>query len=352
MLGLFKRATVVARPDTSALGTRALALPMPSGSVVPPLCVAVAFDKGGRTRRIEQGGRITLAAHETACCFHPGPYSADVTPFAAAPELGLRLTFAIDAPDPRVLQQRFDLYLMSEGEGGVTTAAIAAAMQAALQRELAQGNLDLPACTSPAEWNTFRAGLNQLLYTRFGLVVDDCIPVDLGDSVDYAQLLLARSASGEMHVAAPAPVQLHVHAVPSDAHSLRRLFLELPCLMAALRQAVLPQGQSLFHQHQDLLRRLDHVSLMVGTMPALELAAPGQVLAQQQQERRARNSACAVGALDEAWALLARLSLAGGLPMQPMQPLTPLFDEADRVVANLEQHLAARRVALADSEDA
>ena len=346
MLGLFKRATVVAPPDTSALGTRALALPMPSGSVVPPNCVGVAFDKGGRTRRIAQGSRLSLAAHEKACCFHPGPYSADLAPFAAAPELGLRLTFAIDAPDPRVAQQRFDLYLTSEGEGGVSTAAIVGAMQAALQHELAQGNLELPACTSPAEWNTFRAGLNQLLYTRFGVVVDDCIPVDLADSVDYAQLLLARAASVENLAAAVAPAQAAVPAALSDAQSLRRLFLELPCVMSALRQAVLPPGQSLFRQHQDLLRRLDLVTLSAGTMPSLELAAPGQLLAPQQQDRRARHSAAAVAALDEAWALLARLSLAGEQPMEPM------FDEADRIVANLEQHLGARRVALPDSGDA
>lgn len=343
MIGLFKRAPAVATPDTAALGTRALALPMPCGAVVPPGCVGVAFDKGGRTRRIAQGARFKLEAHESACCFHPGPYSADLLPFAAAPELGLRLNFAIDAPDPRVAQQRFDLYLMSEAGNGVSLAAIAGAMQAALQRELEQGNLELPPCTSLAEWNVFRAGLNQLLYTRFGLIVDDCIPVDLGEHVDYAQILRARAVL----VKAPAPVSLPAApASLSDAQALRRLFLELPCVMCALRLAVLPQGQAQFHQHQALLRRLDQVSLSAATMPALDLAAPGQPLAPNLQARRARHSSAAAMALDEAWSLLARLALADG------QPLALLFDDADRIVANLEYHCSERRIALQQSEDA
>jgi hypothetical protein len=343
MIGLFKRTAAVAAPDTAALGTRALALPMPSGAVVPPGCVGVVFDKGGRTRRIAPGGRFKLEAHESACCFHPGPYSADLLPFAAAPEVGLRLNFAIDAPDPRVAQQRFDLYLASEAGGVVSLAAMAGAMQAALQRELGQGNLDLPPCTSLAEWNTFRAGLNRLLYTRFGVIVDDCIPVDLGEGVDYAQILLARAAP-----LAPAAPALAASTSPmlSDAQAMRRLFLELPCVMCALRLAVLPQGQAQFRQHQALLQRLDQVSLSAATMPALELAAPGQPLAAAMQARRAHHSSAAAVALDEAWSLLARMSLADGLP------LAPLFDDADRIVANLEYHCSERRIALPESEAA
>lgn len=342
-MGLFKRDAAVAAPDTSALGTSALALPMPAGAVIPPGCVGVVFDKGGRTRRIAQGGRVKLEAHEGACCFHPGPYSADLLPFATAPELGLRLHFAIDAPDPRVAQQRFDLYLTCEAGGGVTLAAISNAMQAALQRELAQGNLELPPCTSLAEWNSFRAGFNRLLYTRFGLVVDDCIPVDLGASVDYAQILLARAAAAP---ALPAPLARAAPAVLSDAQAMRRLFLELPCVMCALRLVVLPQGLALFRQHQELLQRMDQVCLSAATMPALELAAPGQMLAAQHQLRRASHSGAAAAALDEAWALLARLSLADA------QQLAPLFDEADRIVSNLEYHSGGRRSALPESEDA
>lgn len=345
-MGLFKRVPPTACPDMAALGATALAVPMASGGVVPAGCVGVAFDQGGHTRRIEQDGRVDLQAHEKACCFHPGPYGVDLLPFCAAPELGLRLSFAIDAPDPRTAQQRFDLYLMSEAGGGVSLDAMADAMQSVLQRELVQGNLDLPPCTSLAEWNAFRAGLNQLLYTRFGVIVDDCIPVDLGDQVDYAQMLLARAAS----VPDPAPAPAAIAAPPfdasaADAQSLRRLFLELPCVMCALRLALLPPGQALFRQQQALLQRLDQVSLAVGTMPTLALAAPGQPLAADQQARRARHSMAAAAALDEAWALLARLSLAA----EPA--LVALFDDADRIVANLEHHSGARRQT-AESEDA
>ena len=331
-MGLFKRAPSMATPDCAALGTRALALTMPSGAVVAPGCIGVVFDQGGGTRRIESGGRIDCTPHENACCFHPGPYRADLLPFAQAPELGLRLDFAIDAPDPRVAQQRFDLYLASEAGGAVSLAAMAEAMQVALQRELAQGNLELPPCTTPAEWDAFRAGLNQLLYTRFGVSVDDCIPVDLGERVDYAQILRARAAApAEQEPAAPVRADPH----PSDAQALRRLFLELPSITCALRLAALPPGQALFRQHQGLLQRLDLIGLSVATMPALELAAPGQALSPDQQTRRARHSAAAAVALDEAWSLLARLSLAG---------LEPLLDEADRIVANLELHSSARRL--------
>lgn len=347
MFDLFKRAVAC---DTAALGKEAVALRMPGGAVVPAGCVGVAFTPAGQLRRVGQGARMALAAGEQAFCFHPGPYTVDLLPFAAAPELGLRLSFGVDRPDPRVAQQRFDLYLMSEGGAGVPLAALAAALEAALQRELAQGNLALPPCTSLDEWQAFRAALDQLCYTRFGLMVDDCLPVDLGEQVDYAALLLARAANVPV-LGTPAPLNFPVAALAGeranpadravDAPALRRLFLELPCLMSALRLAVLPPGQVLFRQHQALLQRLDQVSLAVATMPALELAAPGQMLALARQDQRAQESLRAVTALDEAWALLARLNVA------PSGQLAPLFDEADRIVANLECHCAARRLAMA-----
>jgi hypothetical protein len=94
-----------------------------------------------------------------------------------------------------VTQQRFDLYLASEGAGELALAASPRGIEAALQRELAQGNLDLPPCTTLDEWNAFRGGFNQLLYTRFGLTVDDCVPVDLGEHARLARELLARAAA-------------------------------------------------------------------------------------------------------------------------------------------------------------
>jgi hypothetical protein len=336
--------------DTGGLGTVTVALPIVHGCGVPAPCVGVIVDRGSRTRRTAAGSRIALAEGERAYCFHPGPYAADLLPFAAAPEIGLRLSFSADCPDPRVAQQRFDLFLASEADGRLELADLAAAIEAAVQRELAQGNLDLPPCTMLDEWNAFRAGFNQLLYTRFGVTVEDCVPVDLGAANDYARILLARAAvpaaaAAAAHAAdsAPPPETLDAGA---DARALRRLFLELPCVMCGLRLAVLPPGQQLFRQHQSLLQRLDQVSLSVNTMPALELAAPNQPLAHDQQLRRAQHSRRAVAALDEAWALLARLEGADDAR------LPALFDEADRIIANLEHDCAARRIALPESEPA
>jgi hypothetical protein len=81
-------------------------------------------------------------------------------------------------------------------------------------------------------------------------------------------------------------------------------------------------------------------------MPALDLAAPGQPVAPALQLRRAAHSLRAAAALDEAWALLARLERAGD------PGLDALYDEADRIVANLEQALAARKDPAAGEEAA
>lgn len=351
MLGLFRRAVRPVACDTAALGTGAVALRMPDGAAVPPRCVGVVADKGGSTRRLGEGERIVLACHESAFCFHPGPYTVDLLPYAAAPELGLRFSFAVDSPDPRITQQRFDLYLMSEAPDGVPLCGFGAAIEAALQHELALGNMDLPPCTSLEEWNAFRAALNQLCYMRFGVTIEDCVPVDLGERVDYAALLLARAIQAPLpHAAAnePEPISAPISAdtCQRDAPALRRLFLELPGVMCALRLSVLPAGPAQFRQQQALLQRLDQVSLSVATMPALELSGPSQPLDQHRQRERARDTVRACAALDEAWALLARLQLA------PAEQIDALFADADRIVANLEFHCQARRLALPDSEEA
>jgi hypothetical protein len=101
----------------------------------------------------------------------------------------------------------------------------------------------------------------------------------------------------------------------------------------------LPSGQDQFRQQQALLQRLDRLSVEITTMPALALAAPGQPLPFDDQSRRMRHSLRAARALDEAWALLARLDGADA------ERLAALYDEAERVVANLETECAGRRVA-------
>ena len=352
MLELFKRMARAPVFDAAGLGVEAIARPIGSGCTLPPNAVGVAVAASGHTRRIEAGGRIVLAEGEAGWCFHPGPSGCDLVPFAAAPEIGLRLHFAIDSPDPRMPQQRFDLFLASEAAGELALAALAARIEAALQRELAQGNLELPPCTTLDEWNAFRAGFNQLLYTRFGLTVDDCVPVDLAGTRDFARELAARAVADAVLApvaqAAPAlaPLPDMADAGGADARALRRLFLELPCVMCRVRQAALPQGQDLFRQQQSLLQRLDLVCLAASTMPALGLAAPGQPLDSGNQARRARHSVLATGALDEAWSLLARLERAGD------EGLELLFDEADRIVANLEHALAERKRVTPQEEEA
>jgi hypothetical protein len=347
MLKLFKRAARPSAPDLGGLGATLVAQALPAGCAVPPGCCAVVVDADGRTRRVSEGGRLRISEPERALCFHPGPYGAELVPFVSAPEIGLRVSFAVDSPDPRLVQQRFDLYLASECGVRLELSAFAAAMEDALQRELAQGNLELPPCTSLDEWNAFRAGFNQLLYTRFGVSVDDCMPIDLGASRDYGQILLARIEGAAPE--APLPQQSTVEpfdAAASDARSLRRLFLELPCLMSGLRAATLPASPALFRQRQELLQRLDLVTLSASTMPALELAAPAEALPVAAQVRRARHSSRAAAELDEAWALLARIELAGdGTP-------AGLLDEFDRIVANLESQCAGRRALHAREEEA
>jgi hypothetical protein len=346
MLDLFKRISRAPAFDAAGLGVKSVARPVAASCLLPPNGVGVVVAASGRPRRVSAGGRLVLAAGESGWCFHGGPYGCDLAPFAAAPEIGLRVHFAIDSPDPRVTQQRFDLFLASEGAGELTVASLAARIEEALQRELGQGNLDLPPCTTLDEWNAFRGGFNQLLYTRFGLTVDDCVPVDLGDTRDFARALTARAAQEGVALAPVAAALPPLDAAVDDARALRRLFLELPCVMCRVREAALPQGQSLFHQQQALLQRLDLACLAASTMPALGLAAPGQPLDIDTQRRRARHSLRAAGALDEAWALLARLERAGD------EGLALLFDEADRIVANLESARLERKRVAPDSEDA
>jgi hypothetical protein len=173
------------RASPVALGSAVIAARM--GGVVPPACIGVAVDAGGRTRRFAEGVRMVVAVGEHAWCFHPGPYNVVLTPFPAAPEMGLQLSVVVDSPDPLADQQRFDLYLASEGRRTVELVEFLQALDAALQRELAQGGLALPPCTQADEWQLFRAGLNELLYMRFGVTVDECIPVDLAGQVEALQ---------------------------------------------------------------------------------------------------------------------------------------------------------------------
>ena len=354
------------------LGGAVVAVRLDDGISPPaaPSCIDVVFGAGGQARR----AGAPAQAGETAWRFHCGPYQCDFAPFAAAPELGLRTRFVIDGGDPRLALQRFDLYLFSEAAPVLTLADFSAAIGQAVQMALAQRALDLPPCTSVDEWHAFRAGFNQLLYTRFGVTVDDCVPADLAPQADFAAVLRARGQQEEpeevenagvqadaepavalvMESAAPGPAAAQTLAAPvtaaaatankaaiaatahDDARALRRLFLELPPLAAALRLLAPPAGRDGFLQQRAMLQRFALSQLDVDTMPSLAWATPDRPLPAAQQAQRARASTLAVAALDEAWALLARLQVAAA-------PDAALYDEADRIAANLELALARRR---------
>lgn len=359
-MGLFSRRKATGT-DLAGLGSSLIAVPCTAGTLAPAGSMLVLCAADGQTRRLG-AGKVVLAPDERAWCFHAGPYTLDLLPFAAAPEWGLRLRVLVDAANPRISQQRFDLFLQSEVAQALSCAQLQLALQSALQHALVMGTLDLPPCTTVEEWHAFRAGLNQLVYTRFGLTVDDCIPVDLAPQADYTALLRSRAIA-----AAPAPLMLQpqpaahlltalaaampVSTLPQygaqdDAAGLRRLFLELPALTSALRLLELPAGISTFQQHQAVLLRLGMAVLNAGSMPALGWAAPDQPLPAAQQQRRSAHTALAVQALDEAWAVLARMQLARS------SEWLALLDQTERICANLETGLAGRRQPYPSLEDA
>ena len=329
MIGLFKRAA----PDSESPGRDALALPARDGQRVPPGCTGLAFDERGNLRRFAAGTR--LATDASACIFHPGPYVLHIAPFAQSPEAGLRLTLLVDTPDPRVATQRFELFLAAEVHGCASVDTLCELLQAAVRREIGQGGLLLPPCTSIEEWHAFRRGLDELVYMRFGMIVDDCLPADLGGTVDLASILAARAQAGPEAAPPALPRPRPAHGNDDDARALRRLFLELPGVRSGLRLA-LPAAGVPFARQRALLARLDRACVAVDTMPALALRAPNDPAAPADLARRALASVAAAGALDEAWALLGRLRAAS---------TAASLDEADRIVANLERALQDRRAA-------
>lgn len=131
-------------------------------------------------------------------------------------------------------------------------------------------------------------------------------------------------------------------AAELDARALRRLFIELPAVSAGLRAIAWPSGTTLFTARTALLQRLALCMAEVETMPALALAAPGQPFPLAQQARRARHTLAAESALDDAWALLARLRVAGAGRSE--QAWLTLLDEGERLAANLATQLSARRI--------
>lgn len=349
------------RTDLAGLGDTLVAHACVAGDVAPAGTTLLVFAANGQARR-QLAGKVVLADAERAWCFHPGPYTLTLLPFAAAPEWGLQLRVVVDAANPRVAQQRFDLFLYSEVAQGLALVQLQERLQAGLQLALTQGVLELAPATTLEEWHAFRAGFNQLLYTRFGLTVDDCVPVDLAPQADYAAQLRARAIPVPISIAAmPAVAPTHAAGRPveaarpaapaapashvrpdaqADAIGLRRLFLELPALRSGLRLLEVPAAADAFEAHQALLLRLGMASLNVQSMPTLGWAAPDQALPLAQQQRRIGHTLLSLQALDEGWSMLAQWQRAGS----DTSAWRLLLDQADRVCANLEMGLAGRRL--------
>lgn len=289
---LFRRPSALPIPDAARLGASMLAVTAPLGAYVPEGCVALVIERDGR-RRLAGGERLAGQAQALAWCLHPGPYEC-VLQLQASGDIGLLLRFALDTLDLRSTQQRIDLFLASEADGPVSVLDFAAQMAWALQQECQRGCLRLGPSGTLAEWQQFRSGVDQLLYARFGVLVQECVQVELN------------AASAMPTAVARAPLA-------SSPRALQRLRLELPCLICAVRQAVLPAAQEQFRQHQGLLLRLDQVCMASAKTGVLS-ADPAEVMQ----------------ALDAAWALLAHLKVVGEAP------LDCLFAEAERIVAVLE----------------
>lgn len=315
----------------AGLGTSALAVRAGAHAVAP------------------QGSAAVETAEGAVWFAYTGALRCTLAPFAAAPEFGLHVDYCFD---PGGETARFALLLAAEAERLLSTEAFGAALQDAVRGGLQMGSLELPPCIADDEWQVFRAGLNELVYTRFGVIVEDCVPVDLHPARDFAADLLATlgasAASSGAAVAAPAQADAPVAAPAragdearetgpaADARAMRRLFLELPALSSGLRALPMREGDGSFAPMQDMLRRLALAAVSVNTMPSLTLPAPGQRVTKEARGLRAAHSLAAQSALDDAWAWLA--SMRCGLDLERL-------DEADRILSNLEYSLAQRRTA-------
>ena len=400
-MGLFTRRRKQAT-DTGGLGVTLIALRLDEGDVAPVHSTVVVFNAAGHARR-SVAGKVSCEQGESVFCFHPGPYTVDLVPFTAAPEWALRLRFVIDAANPRVTQQRFDLYLYSETAGRLALADFGAAVEMALQAELAQGALDLPPCTSLEEWHAFRAGLNQLMYTRYGVTVDDCVPVDLGEQVDFAAVLKARAPATEpvpaplpepVLAAAPTPAAAThtISGLPTPAAERRQLSTAPPESPSAVSPAAAspppaaalppraaassqpaagsPSTATALQDARALRRLFLELPVLSGELRLLVLPT-GLTIFQQHQALLLRLGmailnvntmpALAWAAPDQplepesqtlrtAQTLTAQAaldeawSLLARLQLADQQQWPHLLDEADRICANLETSLSLRRI--------
>ncbi len=295
------------------LGKEIIALQVPSKAkleqLLPAACYAIALPD----------------AHFRQLA-HPGPYQVDLFLQAQTPELALRLSLVLDqfdSSEPALSPQaRFALFLHSEEIKELRVSQLQQRLQAWIDTLLAQQHLQIETCPTAAEWQALRKQLEQFIFTRFGLSVEDCLPVDVGQQRDTALLLLAQqSAQIEASKTSQAPLPTAVQPArlapssspsPSAGQVIRRLFVELPALCHAWRMLAWPSDLTWYANWQALAQRIDQVQSIIATPPSSLLHAKQSV---QQLH----------SALEQAWALLAQVQ---------QLPAIELAQHAD-------QHLAA-----------
>lgn len=286
----------------AALGQNCIALKLHAACTVPPNCLGINLAQQP-AQRLAAGATLAAGAY----LVHPGPYALRLQPHPEVAEIVLALKLVLDQPDPRLPEQRFDLFLRTEGTDQIEAAQFCAQLQTCVQQAVQDQQLSLQTCASAKEWQQFRAGLEKLLYVRFGWSVEACLPQDIGTQLDAADVLLAQAAQLDSLEASATPPQVRAdntanqaatqaptEASPATANSralMRRLFLELPALVQAWRQLPWPIDSALFAQRQLLFHRLDMISAEVAT-PAANAPDCGPALQQT---------------LELAWARLAQM---------------------------------------------
>lgn len=250
-------------------------------------------------------------APPSAYLVHRGPYTLEILPQVDVPELALRLQLVIDQLENHVAEARFALFLRSEDRAEMSLAELASRIQDCINTQLAQGYLLIETCPSATEWQNYRALLEKMLFTRFGFSLENCLPVDLAEQIDYASQLIAQENAphiataaklAETEVLVAEPISNNVNtanaAKPSRLERVavsRRMFLELPTLCREWRLLPWPSDLANYARLQKVAQRMDLLEARYASPPAdLQLAQAQQLAI----------------TLEQAWALLARLQLA------------------------------------------
>jgi hypothetical protein len=294
MLDLFKRMARAPAFDACRTGQDRSRWPLPRAAAAAG-CQAVVVAADGRTRRVSAGGRIGAGEGETGLVLPSRPLHC--RPGAVCrrardrPAHQLRDRRPGPARDPAALRPL---------PGAKGRAADAGRLARRASRRAAartgQGNLELPPCTTLDEWNAFRQGFNQLLYMRFGLTVDDCVPVDLATAATMranwrarargqAELFRLRRRRRRLLRRRGPRASIRRPKTPGAAPPVPRTALP----DVRLRLAALPARAGPVPRQQALLQRLDLACRWPRHHAGAGLAAPGQPLGRQQL-RRARHS--------------------------------------------------------------